>query len=152
MKRVLTGVFVLSAVCAVPALAAGKEAAKPAAKPAAYVVQTPADLKWTELAKGVQRATVWGDPGKGDYGAFIKFAAGAEVGWHTHTNRVRLVAVSGALVVEPKGQPSRELLPGTFVDEPGMFVHRTNCKAGADCVFFIHQHGKFDLNPVEEKK
>ena len=151
MKRVLLGALVAAVVC-LAGSAAAENAKVPAKKGAEYAVKMPSDLMWTEVAKGVQRATLWGNPDKGEYGAFFKFAAGAEVGWHTHTSQVRLIAVSGALVVEPKGQPIRELVPGTFVDEPGLFVHRTNCKAGADCVFFIHQHGKFDLNPVDEKK
>ena len=162
MKRVLMGALVAVCVCfsgsvvAEDAKAPAKAAAKAPAKPAApaYRIWPAADLKWVdaEAAKGVSGSVLWGDPTKGEYGAMQKFVAGTDMGWHTHTNRVRLVVVSGTLTIEVKGQPVKELGPGSFADDPGKTVHRTQCKAGQDCVFFVHQHGKFDLIPEAEKK
>jgi len=158
MKRVLMGALVAAFVClsgSVGAADAAKAPAKKAAKPAApaYKIWAASDMKWADTEmKGIQISALWGDPKKGEYGAMEKFAPGTDMGWHTHTNRVRLVMVSGTLVIEVKGQPAKELGPGAFADDPGKVVHRTSCKAGADCIFFVHQHGKFDLIPVEEKK
>lgn len=159
MKRVLMGVLVAAFVClagsvvAEDAKAPAKAPAKKAAAPA-YKIWGASEMKFVDAegVKGVQAAALWGDPKKGEYGAMEKFAPGTDMGWHTHTNRVRLVMVSGTLVIEVKGQPAKELGPGAFADDPGKVVHRTSCKAGADCIFFVHQHGKFDLIPVEEKK
>jgi quercetin dioxygenase-like cupin family protein len=157
MKRVLMGALVAAFVCLAGSVSAedAKAPAKKAAKPAApaYKIWTTPDVKFADTEmKGVQMAVLWGDPKKGEYGSINKFAAGTDMGWHTHTNRVRLVVVSGTLVIEVKGQPAKELGPGAFADDPGKVVHHTSCKAGADCIFFVHQHGKFDLIPVEAKK
>jgi len=158
MKRVLMGALVAAFVClagsvvAEDAKAPAKAPAKKAAAPA-YKIWAASDMKWADTEmKGIQISALWGDPKKGEYGAMEKFAAGTDVGWHTHTNRMRLVMVSGTLVLEVKGQPAKEIGPGGFADDPGKVVHHTSCKAGADCVFFVHQHGKFDFLPVEEKK
>ena len=158
MKRVLISAFVAACVCAAGSSAAedAKAPAKKAAKPAApaYKVVPAADMKWAdnEAAKGVSSTVLWGDPTKGEYGSINKFVAGTDMGFHTNTNRVRLVVLSGTLVIEVKGQAARELGPGSFADDPGKIVHRTSCKVGADCVFFVHQHGKFDILPVADKK
>jgi quercetin dioxygenase-like cupin family protein len=159
MKRVLMGVLVAAFVCLAGSVAAedakapAKAPAKKAAAPA-YKSWGASEMKFADMegAKGVSAAALWGDSKKGEYGSIIKFAAGTDMGWHTHTNRVRLVMVSGTLVIEVKGQPAKELGPGAFAEESGKVVHHTSCKAGADCVFFVHQHGKFDVVPVEEKK
>lgn len=158
MKRILTGALVAACLCVAGSAAAAdaKAPAKKAAKPAApaYKAWAASDLKWADAegVKGVSGSVLWGDPTKGEYAAMQKFVAGTDMGWHTHTNRLRLVVVSGTLVVEVKGQAAKELGPGSYADDPGHIAHRTNCKVGADCVFFVHQHGKFDLIPVEEKK
>lgn len=157
MKRVLMGALVAAFVCLAGSAAAedAKAPAKKAVKPAApaYMITGASDLKWADAPmKGVQMAVLWGNPEKGEYGAIDKFAAGLDMGWHTHTNRVRLAVISGTLVIEVKGQPAKELTAGAFADDPGKIVHKTTCKAGADCVFFVHQHGKFDMLPVAEKK
>ena len=102
--------------------------------------------------KGASHSVLWGDPNKGAYGAINKITGGTDLGWHTHTNRIRLVVTGGTLVIEVKGQPAKEITVGGFVDDPGKVVHKTSCKAGADCTFFIVQSGKFDFLPVEEKK
>lgn len=159
MKRVLMGVLVAVCVCfsgsvaADDAKAPAKAAAKKAAAPA-YRIWPAADMKWVDAegAKGVSASALWGDSAKGAYGSMQKFAAGTDMGWHTHTNRVRLVVVSGTLTIEVKGQPVKELGPGSFAEDPGKIVHRTQCKAGQDCIFFVTQGGKFDLIPEPEKK
>lgn len=160
MKRVLMGALVAACVC-LAGTAAAEDAKAPAKVPAkkaamaapAYKIWSASDLKFADAPmKGVQTAPLWGDSSKGEYGAINKFAAGTDMGWHTHTNRVRLVMISGTLVIEVKGQPAKELTAGAYADDPGKVVHKTTCKAGADCIFFVHQHGKFDFLPVEEKK
>jgi quercetin dioxygenase-like cupin family protein len=151
------------AVCAAlvlsgPARAEEKKAtpakkAASAAKAPAYKVGLPANLTWADAEgiKGVQMAALWGDPKKGEYGQLVKFAPGTDVGWHAHTLRSRVVVVSGTIIIEPKGSPATELTAGGFLDEPAKFEHRTACKQGADCIFFVHQHGAFDFIPAEKK-
>lgn len=133
--------------------AAPAKKAASAAKAPAYKVGLPANLTWADAEgiKGVQMAVLWGDPKKGEYGQLVKFAAGTDVGWHAHTLRTRAVVVSGTIIIEPKGAPASELTAGGFLDEPAKFEHRTSCKQGADCIFFVHQHGAFDFIPAEKK-
>ncbi len=158
MKRAFAcSLIVAASLCVVSANADEKKAAAPAKKkmaaPPQYKIWTASDLKFTDMEmKGVQMAVLWGDPKKGEYGSITKFAPGTDMGWHTHTNRVRLVMISGTLVIEVDGQPAKELTAGAYADDPGKLKHRTSCKAAAECVFFVHQHGPFDLIPSEEKK
>jgi quercetin dioxygenase-like cupin family protein len=156
MRRALVCSFVVAvSLCLVSgARADEKKAAAPAKKAAPkYKIWTASDVKFVDAeVKGVQMAVLWGDPKKGEYGAVAKFAAGNDAGWHTHTNRIRLVMISGTLVIEVDGQPAKELTATAYVDEPGKIKHKTSCKAGADCVFFMHGHGAFDFIPSEAKK
>lgn len=147
---VVSGVNADDAKAAAPAKAAPAKKAPPAPQ---YRIWLTPDLKFTDMEmKGVSTAVLWGDPKKGDYGSITKFAPGTDMGWHTHTNRVRLVVISGTLVIEVAGQPAKELTAGSFADDPGKLKHRTSCKPTAECIFFVHQHGAFDLIPWEEKK
>jgi quercetin dioxygenase-like cupin family protein len=159
MRRALVCSFVVAvSLCLVSgARADEKKAAAPAKKAAAapkFKTVAASEMKWTDSAeiKGAQSVVFWGDPKKGEYGQINKWPGGTDVGWHTHTNRIHGVVVSGTLVIEPEGQPAKELTAGSYIDDPGKLKHKTSCKAGADCVFFIHQHGAFDFIPSEEKK
>ena len=92
MTKIIAAVALLC--LATPALA---EEAKPAAKKGkAPMAMTPADLKWTDVPrmKGLQSATVWGDPEKGAHGRFIKFAGGTDNPLHKHTNDLRSVVAA----------------------------------------------------------
>lgn len=157
MKRALVCSLIFAAsVCVVSGANADDKKVAPAKKAHAapqYKIWLAPDLKFTDMeAKGVQMAVLWGDPKKGEYGSVTKFAPGTDMGWHTHTNRVRLVMISGTLVIEVDGQPAKELTAGAYADDPGKLKHRTSCKATAECIFFVTQKGPFDLIPSEEKR
>jgi hypothetical protein len=108
-------------------------------------------FKPVEGMQGIQTAQLWGDMGKnGDWGGIFKFAAGKDVGWHTHSSRIHLVMISGTLSIQPEGGEPTELSAGAYADDPGKVKHRTICKEGADCVFFIHMSKKFDFLEAKE--
>ncbi|HZZ85829.1 MAG TPA: DUF4437 domain-containing protein [Anaeromyxobacteraceae bacterium] len=138
MKRAMTW------VAAVALFALG--AAAGAAGKGRSMAASELEFKPTPTA-GISRAVLWGNPETGAYGTLVKFAGGTDVGWHTHGNLVRSVIISGTFITEVKGAPPMELGPGSFVEHPGNEKHRTACKAGADCLFFSTQPGKWDLRP-----
>lgn len=134
------------------------KAAEPAKKPVTAkapvkkepVLMAAGDLKWVDVPemKGAQQAVVTGDPTKGAYDAFNKWPGGLEHPQHTHTLTVEAVVVSGVMTVSIDGGPVKEYPAGSYAKIPGGVKHTSGCKAGADCVFFSSQTGKFDMKPV----
>ncbi len=110
------------------------------------------EIKWTEspAMKGYWIAPLWGDPSKGAYGALKKVAGGSDLGWHTHTNDQKVVAVSGTIDFTLEGGTAKELTAGSYVSVPGGTKHHSACRAGAECIFFEQQPGKTDLVPVKK--
>ena len=113
-----------------------------------------ADLNWTELPKsgGVMRAVLWGDPGRGAYGALYKFPSGLTHPEHWHTNAMRIVVVSGTLLYTPNGGTEHRLGPGSYLAYGPRDIHVSGPGDNAECVFFMEQPGKFDMVPVEMPK
>ena len=140
MKRVLMLCGVIAFTMGVGALAHGAAAAK-------FHYWNPAELKFTETAKGIERTTVWGDLDKGDWGALVRFQAGTERGWHTHSHPVNLTMISGTLVFDGEGSAPMELGPGSGVSEPANAKHNTRCKEGESCLFLITGAKKYDFKP-----
>jgi quercetin dioxygenase-like cupin family protein len=97
---------------------------------------------------GAQQATLWGDIAKGEHGALYKWPAGTTAPLHWHTNGEHGVVVSGTLTLAPEGGSAKELPAESYVSMAGGTKHATTCTAAADCVFFIHREGKFDVNMV----
>ncbi len=144
MKRLLTVCGVIALTVGVATLARGAAAAK-------FQFWDPSDLKFTEAAKGIERASVWGDPDKGgDWGMILKYQAGAERGWHTHSAPAHLTMISGTLVFEVEGSPPQELGPGSGVNEVPNVKHNAKCKEGAECLFVFTGTKKYDFNPAKE--
>jgi hypothetical protein len=114
-----------------------------------------AELEWFDLdpqnAPGVQLATLWGDPGSGDFGAYMRLPAGFSAPLHTHTHAMKVVMVSGTYIQEPDGGSVVHLGPGSFMMQPGNgYRHRTSCGTDMDCVFFVESGGAFDMFVVED--
>lgn len=150
-KFLLVAIVVGSVVVALGLSIAAQAPAKAPARP---VFRTAAQLKWVDVpdAKGVQEAVLWGDPAKGAHGSQNRFAAGTELPLHTHTNSMRGVILSGTLVITPEGGKAAELGPGSYFLAPGGMNHMTSCKAGADCVVYLHMSGAFDMKPSAAPK
>ena len=114
-----------------------------------------ADLKWMDLdptgAPGVKIAGLWGDPGKGGFGAFFKLPAGFAAPLHTHTHPIKVVIVSGTYIQRPDGAAEFRLGPGSYLMQPGgNYRHTTSCDSASDCVFFAESVGAFDLHVVTD--
>jgi len=131
--------------CSVVAITVSAGALAHAAAPSEFRFWNPMELKFTETAKGVERATAWGDPAKGDYGMIVKYRAGAQRGWHTHSSPIHLVMIAGTLVFESEGAAPLEMGPGSGVTEVANVKHTSRCKEGADCMFIITGSRPYDL-------
>ena len=109
------------------------------------------DVKWTEnpAMKGVSVATLWGDPGKGAYGALKKVPGGTDLGWHTHASDQKVVAISGTFELQVEGQDTKELTTGSYLFMPAGVKHSPKCRTGADCMWFEESTGKSDFIPAK---
>lgn len=133
-------------------LGAGVAVAKSSAK-VHTVAADQVQFKDAEGMPGVQVAQLWGDMRKaGDWGALIKFKAGTDVGWHTHTGGTHVVVVAGTLTVQGEGGEPTKLAAGAFASEPAKVPHATRCEEGADCVFLLQMKQKFDFKKAAEPK
>lgn len=143
-----------------PALLLGQEAGqgKANASPntaASRLLVVPADdMRWTDLdpagAPGVKVADLWGNHGKGAFGALFKLPAGFAVPLHTHTHDMKVVIVSGTYIQVPQGKPEFRLGPGSYFMQPGgNYRHTTSCDPSSECVFFVESKGPFDLKVVQ---
>lgn len=106
-------------------------------------------VTFKEVAPGVSKVVLWGDPDKGPYGAFTRFAAGVNNGLHTHSNDIRIVVLEGAYVYEAEKGAETRVSAGQYLFVPGgdRHVSRGDSKAGA--LFYEESPGKFDLKPVK---
>src|SRR5262245_57164883 len=109
------------------------------------------DLKWEPMAPNVplQIATLWGDRAKGESGILLKMPGGFDSGMHAHTGDYHAVLLQGTWVHTEEGskEAAKDLAPGSYVMQPGKVMHNDSCKAGADCIIFVHQHTKGDFIP-----
>jgi quercetin dioxygenase-like cupin family protein len=108
------------------------------------------EQKWIEVpdSGGVQVTNFWGDFTKGAYGGIAKLPAGSTHPLHTHSKDIKCVVVSGTFQVGLEGEPEKKLGPGSYFFVPGGLKHTSSCAAGAPCVLFQEQTGKFDVKPV----
>ena len=111
------------------------------------------ELRWEPMPglDGAQQAPLWGDPAKGPHGILYKWKGGLSAPLHTHTNGDRGVIVSGVLTLAVYGETPKNLKAGSYFSMSGGTKHTTSCKAGADCVFFVHREGMFDATMVDAK-
>jgi quercetin dioxygenase-like cupin family protein len=112
----------------------------------------PADaVKWVTARPGQDSSVLWGDPKTGAYGRFNKFAAGFEDRPHFHTRDLRVVIISGTMIVQVGSGTLGELGPGSYALIPGGSPHTHSCKAGSACVLFVEQDGPNDTAPIQQR-
>ena len=131
-----------------------KAAASAKAAQSRLLVMPADDMRWTDLdpkgAPGVKVADLWGNHGKGAFGALFKLPAGFAVPLHTHTYDMKVVILSGTYIQVPDGKPEFRLGPGSYFMQPGgNYRHTTSCDASSECVFFVESKGPFDLKVVQ---
>jgi len=119
-----------------------------------YVEKRLKDLKWQPLdpknPKGPTFAPLWGDSQSEPNGFLLKLKAGSEPFWHTHKNDYHGVVLAGTINnIESGTEPPKDLPVGSYWMQPAGNKHTTNCKAGADCVVYLHFEGAFDVVPAK---
>lgn len=102
--------------------------------------------KWIDgPVPGVQMIPIRGDLAKGAYAQFTKFAPGSDRGWHTHTNDVSLVVISGAYLYKDEDGKDLRVGPGEYFSIAGGHKHWSGGDAEEGCVFYQEGTKKFDL-------
>jgi quercetin dioxygenase-like cupin family protein len=116
------------------------------------VVFQAAELKWeTPFPGGPEDMFVVGskDSKKGPTAFFIKFKGGFDSNWHTHESAYTGLVMSGTIIQTSKGQEPIKVTAGSCYQQPTV-VHRTQCAAGADCVLYVYEDGRFSFTPTDE--
>jgi quercetin dioxygenase-like cupin family protein len=96
------------------------------------------DLKWEQVPdapEGLMMATVWGNPEKGAYGAYVKFPAGFKFPLHFHTNDSKDILISGKIIVTGEDGTKFEFEPGSYADVPANWKHTTEIGPEGATVF-----------------
>jgi anti-sigma factor ChrR (cupin superfamily) len=109
--------------------------------------------KWVDgPAPGVQMIPIRGDMKTGPYAVFIKFSPGSDHGWHTHTNDISILVVSGSYLYKDESGMDKRVGPGEYFSIRGGHKHWSGGDAKEGCVFLNEGTAKFDLNKVEAPK
>ena len=111
------------------------------------------DLKWVELPerKGMQFATLSGDPKTGPYTQIRKVPAGTDNPLHLHSSEIKNVIISGVWYTGTDPDSAKDFGPGSVIVMPADWVDVSGCRAGSECVFYQEGKGKFDFKPVAER-
>jgi len=123
------------------------------AGPSTKLVARPAaDLKWEPFYPGgPDESFVIGskEAKTGPTGFFIRFKGGFDSGWHVHESAYAGIVMSGTIVETNKGEAAAKLPAGSYYMQPTT-VHKTECAAGADCLVWIYEDGRFSFTPTDE--
>ena len=111
-------------------------------------------MKWEEMKggpPGVTYCNVWGDMGKGAYGAFIKLPPNLNNPLHSHSNDTKVVVVAGSFYMADESGKQTVMGPGSYFMEPGWMKHTSGTKEQG-ATLFQQSTGKFDFNMAETPK
>lgn len=93
--------------------------------------------------------------GNGYYEAFVSFRPGVDNGYHTHTDTLSTVVMTGVFYARIKDKNGKlfetEYPAGSYYQLPAGLEHESGCKMTAKkepCLLFQFQSNHFDLNPV----
>jgi hypothetical protein len=109
------------------------------------------NIEWNVLPDGRATAKIHGDMQTGEHITYIRFPASLRTAPHIHTSTYTGIILKGtARHFETTQEESAEwLLPGSFYEVPSGVPHISECDAGSECIFVIHQHEAFDRGVVE---
>jgi quercetin dioxygenase-like cupin family protein len=145
---IVSGVGVLIVAVAVGVVQAQKGAVGHKTKHVIYVTAEKATYKPSPGAKGVEMATLWGDPDKGAHATYTKFDPGFDAGMHLHTNDVWIVVLKGAYLYKDDAGEKR-VGPGDFLRVPGGHKHWSGGDKSEGALFYEEGSGKFDNIPAK---
>src|SRR5262245_19312796 len=96
----------------------------------------------------VQQIPLKGELEHGASSCFIKFPAGADNGWHTHTHDVALVVLEGAYLCRDEQGKELRAGPGEYVLLPAGVKHWSGGDSSKGCVFYMQMDDSFDFIPI----
>ena len=146
----ITAAGLLLAACTSAAVAAVWHEPSP-------LISLPADKLTWKAVPGTQDkvtyANVQGDIlGNGYYEAFVRFRGGVDNGYHTHTESLPTVVLSGvfyARIKDAQGKLVETAYPaGSYYQIPAGLAHESGCKSKEPCLLYQFQRDHFDLNPM----
>jgi Cupin domain len=110
----------------------------------------PADITWESTARpDSTRGSLWGDPAKGPFAYFNRYAGGWQLPLHYHSNQLSGVIVSGTFVIHVAGQDAKQLPAGSYFSVPAKTRHTDACVPGSPCVVYFSGDDPLDRVNVE---
>jgi quercetin dioxygenase-like cupin family protein len=101
---------------------------------------------------GVSRAIISGDPEKGAYRAFTKFAPGTTHPMHSHPNEIWIVVIKGAYVHKAEGGEEVRVGPGCAFHVPAGQKHVSGGDAKEGVVMLEESTDKFGMDLADKGK
>jgi quercetin dioxygenase-like cupin family protein len=152
MNKIITTVAIGSLVTAALAYQATPSSTASTKDEKAPLMLSFADLKWDELPerKGMQFATISGDPKAGEYTQMRKVPAGTNNPLHSHSSEIKNVIISGTWYTGIDAASAKDFGPGSVVTMPANWTHVSGCRAGSECILYQEGKGKFDFKPVNK--
>jgi quercetin dioxygenase-like cupin family protein len=110
-------------------------------------------LKWSEHTeiKGMQYATIRGDPKKGAYAEMRRIQGGTQTQLHSHSSEVTNIVISGTFFTGPDPETAQDFGPGSVIIVPAGWVHLGGCREGEDCIIYQEGKDKFEVIPASDK-
>jgi quercetin dioxygenase-like cupin family protein len=106
--------------------------------------------EYKETIPGVSRAIISGDPDKGAYKAFTKFAPGTAHAMHSHPNEIWIVVLKGAYIFKnEKGEETR-VEPGCAFHIPAGEKHASSGDPKDGLVMFEESNEKFGMEMADK--
>ena len=116
------------------------------------IVASAASAKFGSIPNAPECFTVAverGNPGTGPSVILANFAPGCVAPFHWHTPSETVMAVSGSLELQMKGDKAFVAHHGDFVYMPGHHVHRATCLGSTPCKVFLTSDAPFDIHWVD---
>lgn len=101
-----------------------------------------------EVAPGIHREIVWGDPASGPFGMIMWVAPGSPGEMHAHTNPYFLLVIQGGIKHWEKGETEADALllgPGDSYFQPGGIFHLESFPTDEYTMTYVQYAGPADL-------
>jgi quercetin dioxygenase-like cupin family protein len=106
--------------------------------------------EYKEAIPGVSRAVLSGDPEKGAYKAFTKFAPGVSHPMHSHPNEIWLVVLKGAYIQKDEKGVETRVEAGSAFHIPAGEKHMSSSDPKEGVVMFEESNEKFGMDPADK--
>ena len=108
------------------------------------------DLQFAPLAEGspVEVAVLWGNPETGPAAVIVRFPAGYQEPWHSHTSTYHSVLIKGEFQTQSKDADvtvSEVYGPGSYAVQPGGAVHSEINAGSGELVALVYFDGPVDF-------